>query len=66
MNAHQEKIIELRADLEKVTAHKIGEFGEETQTWKRGKRVEYESLCLRIRQAFEASEACETAKMLLR
>jgi hypothetical protein len=66
MNAHQEKIEELKVALGSVTTTKTDKWMNEVETWKPGKRREYAGLILRIQQELQASEAYERAMMLVR
>ena len=66
MNAHQEKILEIEQEIAELTRSDIDEFGNPIQLPKPGKRRQVEAMQLRLWQAWEASEACERAKLLLR
>ena len=66
MNAHQMKIEELKAEIDRLLKWDTDKFGNEVRIPKPGKKREVEALELRLRQAAEANEAYGRAVSLLR
>lgn len=66
MNAHEEKIIEIKEEIRNLTVADIDEFGQPIRLPRSGKKRAYEAALLRLKQAVEANEAYGRACLLLR
>lgn len=66
MNAHQQRIIEVKAEIDRLMKWDTDKYGNEVRIPKPGKKREVEILELRLRQAAEANAAYGRAVSLLR